>query len=144
MLNHFLAIYRHHRFARQLRHIHRTILALPQHRRTRLASLALREIGQSMPGGGSPTAPDRGWTDPARTEGTDLAYARACSANSEVALRGIALWLAAAYHQTRALPHPLLRPQHRQVLRVVRELKHLHSGSQGSAGAHWLRTVSAA
>ena len=44
-------------------------------------------------------------------------------------MRGIALWLAVAYHETKNSPHASLQPQHRQLMQLLRELKEVHSSS---------------
>ena len=54
-----------------------------------------------------------------------------------MALRGIALWLAVAYHETKNSPHASLQPQHRQLMQLLRELKEVH-GAGGTANS-WVR-----
>ncbi|CAM5496194.1 Transcriptional regulator OS=Rhodanobacter lindaniclasticus OX=75310 GN=B1991_09330 PE=4 SV=1 [Rhodanobacter lindaniclasticus] len=46
-----------------------------------------------------------------------------------MALRGIALWLAVAYHETKTATQPDLQAQHRQLLQLLRELKEIHGNS---------------
>ena len=41
-------------------------------------------------------------------------------------LGGIALWLAVAYHETKNTPHPSIKPHHRDLMRLLRELKEDH------------------
>jgi hypothetical protein len=53
----------------------------------------------------------------------DLGYERARSDNAQVRLRGVALWLAVAYHETREASFPEFEGLHRSVLRVMREIK---------------------
>ena len=138
-LSRVIAVYRSHRLGQQLREIERTIQALPRHGRARLGMLTLREIGQAARADfphlyGTP--PQERY--PAWGRGTDIGYVRARSGNPEVALRGIALWLAVAYHETKDSPYASLRPRHRQLLRVVRELKELHG--RGGADQTWMPT----
>jgi hypothetical protein len=76
-------------------------------------------------------------------QGTDVGFSRAQSDNPEVALRGISLWLAVAYHETKDSAHASVQPQHRQVLRVLRELRDA-SGEQVDAVAQWMRSGAAA
>lgn len=114
---------------RQFRDIERSIRALPKRNRDRLSMLALREIGQASRG----DFPHLYCTPPESRylpwgQGTDIGYERARSGNAEVALRGIALWLAVAYHETKTATHPGLQLQHRQLLQLLRELKEIHSG----------------
>ena len=62
---------------------------------------------------------------------------------SALALRGIALWLAVAYHETKDSPHTSLQPHHRQLLRVLRELRDA-TGEQPDATAQWMSSGAAA
>ena len=122
-----IAFVRGQQLERQFRRIGKSLEALPAAARARLSLLTLREIGQAA---GS-EFPHLYGTPPQHRylpwgSGTATGFARACSDNPEVALRGIALWLAVAYHETKDSPYPFVRSRHRQLLRVVRELKDLH------------------
>ncbi|OOG52518.1 hypothetical protein B0E47_14520 [Rhodanobacter sp. B05] len=114
---------------RQFRDIERSIRALPKRNRDRLGMLTLREIGQAsrcdFPHlyGTTPESRYLPWG-----QGTDIGYERARSNNAEVALRGISLWLAVAYHETKTTTQPALQLQHRQLLQLLRELKEIQSG----------------
>ncbi len=116
------------RLGRQFRDIERSIRALPKRNRDRLSMLTLREIGQASRSdfphlyGTAPESRYLPWG-----QGTDIGYERARSNNAEIALRGIALWLAVAYHETKAATHPGLQLQHRHLLQLLRELKEIHS-----------------
>ena len=122
-----IALLRACQLNRQLREIERCVRVLPQRSRTQLSLLTLREIGQAARSefphlyGTAPEARYLPWG-----QGTGAGYERARSDNPEVALRGIALWLAVAYHETKHSPQDRLLPQHRQVLRLLNELKRLH------------------
>ncbi len=70
-------------------------------------------------------------------QGTDIGYERARSNNAEVALRGISLWLAVAYHETKTATQPTLQLQHRQLLQLLRELKEIQSGK--SSVVDWMQ-----
>ena len=145
----FIAFVRGQQLDRQFRRIGKTLDALPAAARVRLSLLTLREIGQAARSEfphlyGTP-AQERylPWG-----HGTATGYARACSDNLEVALRGMALWLAVAYHETKDSPHPGMQVRHRQLLRVVRELKELH-GRQSAPEhedpvARWMQPSAAA
>lgn len=117
---------------RQFRDIERSIRVLPKCNRDRLGMLTLREIGQAahcdFPHlyGTAPESRYLPWG-----QGTDIGYERARSNNTEVALRGIALWLAVAYHETKDATHASLQRQHRHLLHLLRELK----GTDGSEGS---------
>ncbi len=130
ILTPFFVTMRARQLGRQFRDIERSIRALPRRNRDRLSVLTLREIGQAsrcdFPHlyGTTPETRFLPWG-----QGTDTGYERARSNNVEVALRGIALWLAVAYHETKNTPHAKLQPQHRQVLQLLRELKEVHQSS---------------
>lgn len=55
--------------------------------------------------------------------GTAIALERIKSDNVPLRLRGIALWLAVAYHETRDVPYSEMQDLHRAVMRAVRLLK---------------------
>ena len=122
-----IAMNRGRQLGRQFREIEHSINQLPKRSRSRLGTMALREIGQAA----RSDFPHLYGTPPQERylpwgQGTDIGFARARSDNPEVAMRGIALWLAAAYHETKDTPYPNLQPQHRQLMRVLRELKEDH------------------
>jgi len=127
LLSPAIAFLRAHQLTRQLREIERSVRALPQRSRAQLSVLTLREIGQASRSeyphlyGTSPEAGYLPWG-----QGTGAGYERARSDNPEVALRGIALWLAVAYHETKHSPQDRLQLQHLAVLRLLNELKRLH------------------
>ena len=139
-----IAMVRARQLQRQFNQIDRTIAAMPAKARARLGVMTLREIGQASKSefphlyGTEPSARYVPWG-----QGTDVGFSRAQSENPEVALRGISLWLAVAYHETKDSPHTSLQPQHRQVLRVLRELRDA-SGEQVDAVAQWMRSGAAA
>lgn len=127
LLSPAIAFFRAYQLNRQLREIERRVHALPQRSRTQLSVQTLREIGNAMRSefphlyGTAPEARYLPWG-----QGTDAGYERARSNNPDVALRGIALWLAVAYHETKHSPQNRLLPQHRRVLQLVNALKRLH------------------
>jgi hypothetical protein len=55
--------------------------------------------------------------------GTAIALDRVRSDNLPLKLRGIALWLAVAYHETKDLPYSEMQDMHRNVMRTLRLLK---------------------
>jgi hypothetical protein len=122
-----IAMNRGRQLGKQFREIERQIHALPKRNRARLGTMALREIGQAS----RCDFPHLYGTPPEERylpwgQGTDIGFARARSDNAEVALRGIALWLAVAYHETKDSQHPAIKPHHRGLMRVLRELKEDH------------------
>ncbi|XRD81802.1 hypothetical protein ISN76_13625 [Dyella halodurans] len=127
---------------RQFREIEHSINELPKRSRSRLGTMALREIGQAA----RSDFPHLYGTPPEERylpwgQGTDIGFARARSDNPEVAMRGIALWLAAAYHETKDTPYPNLQPHHRQLMRVLRELKEDH---RADTVEKWMQAPAAA
>jgi hypothetical protein len=127
IVSQIIAMSRTRQLGRQLRDIERSIRSLPRRSRSQLGMLTLREIGQASRSefphlyGTSPGQRYLPWG-----EGTDLGYARARSDNPEIAMRGIALWLAVAYHETKDSPHLKLQLQHRQLMKMLHELKEAH------------------
>lgn len=139
-----IAMNRARQLQRQWRHIERSIGRLSARVQARLAVMALREIGQAsrcefphLYG----TAPEQRYMP--WGQGTEIGFSRAQSDNPEVALRGIALWLAVAYHETKDSPYPSLQPQHRQLLRALRELREVR-GERADATTRWMRSGAAA
>jgi hypothetical protein len=120
---------------RQFRDIERSIRALPKRSRDRLGMLTLREVAQAarcdFPHlyGTAPESRYLPWG-----QGTDIGYERSRSSTAEVALRGMALWLAVAYHETRDATHAGLQLQHRHLLHLLRELKDVDDSKGGVDG----------
>ena len=137
-----IAINRGRQLGRQLREIERQIHALPKRSRARLGTMALREIGQAS----RSDFPHLYGTPPGERylpwgQGTDIGLARARSDNAEVAMRGIAMWLAVAYHETKNTPHPNIQPHHRDLMRLLRGLKEDHQADPMQA---WMQAPAAA
>lgn len=137
-----IAMNRGRHLNRQLREIERSIHALPKRARARLGTMALREIGQAS----RSDFPHLYGTPPGERylpwgQGTDIGFARSRSDNAEVAMRGIALWLAAAYHETKDNPHPNMQPHHRELMRLLRGLKEEHGADPMQS---WMRAPAAA
>ena len=128
-----IVMWRARQLRRQFDAIERNVRVLSKRSRLQLSTLTLREIGHAAQNdfphlyGTAPESRYLPWGS-----GTDTGYARASSANSEVSLRGIALWLAVAYHETKNSPHPAMQAQHRQLLHVLRELKDVQHTAQVS------------
>jgi len=143
ILTPFLVMMRARQLGRQFRDIERIVRALPKRSHERLSTLTLREIGQASRSdfphlhGTAPEARYLPWG-----QGTEAGYERARSGNAEVAMRGIALWLAVAYHETKNSPHPSLQPQYRQLMQLLRELK--EAQSQGNTVDSWMQQTAVA
>jgi hypothetical protein len=137
LLTPFFVMMRARQLGRQFRDIERSIRGLSKRSRERLSTLTLREIGQASRSdfphlyGTPPEARFQPWG-----QGTEVGYERACSGNTEVALRGIALWLAVAYHETKNSQHASLQPQYRQLMQILRELKEVHGATPEESWIH--------
>jgi hypothetical protein len=137
LLTPFFVMMRARQLGRQFSDIERSIRKLSKRSRERLSTLTLREIGQASRSdfphlyGTPPEARFQPWG-----QGTEVGYERACSGNTEVALRGIALWLAVAYHETKNSQHASLQPQYRQLMQILRELKEVHSRTPEESWIH--------
>lgn len=126
VFNRIIAMSRASQLGRQLREVEQIVANMTGRTKARLAVLALRELDQAtrceFPHlyGTPPEARYRLWG-----AGTDLGIERARSDNLQVRMRGIALWLAVAYHETRDAPFPETQKLFRRVQGIVRELKEL-------------------
>lgn len=146
LLRPVIAMVRSRQLSHQFRDIERCIRKLPKRNRTRLSTLTLREIGQASRSdfphlyGTPPDVRYLAWG-----RGTDVGYERARSGNSEVALRGIALWLAVAYHETKNSPYARLQPQYRQLQQLLRQLKEVHQrDTANNTVDDWMQTSAVA
>lgn len=124
LVTHILAMSRAVRLGRELREIERIIEATSATSRQKLALLTLRELAQA----GRCEFPHLYGTPPEQRyaawgSGADIGLARARSDNLQVRLRGIALWVAVVFHETRDSDHAQIAAVHRRVLRIVRLLK---------------------
>jgi hypothetical protein len=143
LLTPVIVMMRARQLAREFRGIERSVRALPERSRPRMSMLALREIGQASRTefphlyGTAPEARYLPWG-----QGTEAGFERACSNNPEVAMRGIALWLAVAYHETKNSPHARLQPQFRQLMQLLREIKEVRTS--GDTVDSWMQSSQAA
>lgn len=119
-----IAMSRAVRLGREFHEIERVVKSLPPSAHQKLALLTLRELAQA----GRCEFPHLYGTPPEQRyavwgSGTNTGLTRARSDNPQVRMRGIALWLAVAFHETRDSQHPQLAALHRQVLGMLRRLK---------------------
>lgn len=119
-----IAISRATRLGREFREVDGIIQGLSHDARQKLALFTLRELAQAA----RCEFPHLYGTPPEKRyavwgSGADTGLARARSDNPQVRLRGIALWLAVIFHETRDSEHVQIAAIHRQVLRVLRQLK---------------------
>lgn len=119
-----LALARYLMLSRQAREIRRIVRELPVSAQRAVGQLAMAEIQNAAR---TPTPHLYGslvedryqpWGD-----ATQLAFHKAQSRTPQLKLRGIALWLAVAYHETRESSHANILGIHREVLGLLGLLK---------------------
>jgi len=116
------AMSRSARLRRQLTDVEHRSLELPRSYREQLAELIGREcdnVAQSP----DPSQYGMQTEDGVTTSGLDVGFDRARSDNVQVRMRGLALWIALVYHETHGAHSTESEELHRQVLRIMRELK---------------------
>jgi hypothetical protein len=117
-----------------LREIERMIESMSPSTRARLSALTTRECEQAA----QCEFPHLYATPPEQRyspwgSGTEVGFSRVKSDNLQVRLRGIALWLAVVYHETRDSAYAEPEALHRRVLGILRMLK--DSVGAGHAGS---------
>lgn len=124
LVTRLIALTRALQLRRQYREITRALEQLPPNVRRQLATIALREFSNASKSefphlyATPPEDKYRAWGS-----GTDIGLERLRSENLQVRLRGIALWLAVAYHETKDSPFGEQQELHRQLMRALRSLK---------------------
>jgi hypothetical protein len=119
-----IALSRAVQLRKQFREINKALEDLAPTSRRQLAAIALREFANASKSEFPhlyATPPDekyRPWGS-----GTDIGLERLRSDNMQVRLRGVALWLTVAYHETKDSPFGEQQELHRQVMRSLRSLK---------------------
>jgi len=109
---------------RQFRAVEKTLGDLPPTARRQLAAISLREFANAAKSefphlyATPPEEKYRPWGS-----GTDIGLERMRSDSLQVRLRGLALWLTVAYHETKDSPFTEQQELHRQVMRAMRALK---------------------
>jgi hypothetical protein len=140
LLTPFLVMMRARQLTRQLKVIERNVHALPKRNRARMSELTVQEIGQASRSefphlyGTPPEVRYSPWG-----QGTDAGYERAGSDNPQVAMRGIALYLAVAYHEMRNSPYPKLQQPYRQLMQLLRELN--EGDTAGKTVDSWIQNA---
>jgi hypothetical protein len=109
---------------RQYREIEQFVQQMPAPTRRQLAAIAMREFASAA----QSEFPHLYATPPEEKyspwgSGTAIGLERARSENLQIRMRGLALWLSVAYHETRESPFAEQQALHRQVMRTVRALK---------------------
>ena len=126
-----LALARWLMLSRQAREMRRIVQELPTSAQRAVGQLAMAEIQNAartpQPHFYGSDVEDRyqPWGD-----ASQQAFAKAQSKTPQLKLRGVALWLAVVYHETRESPHPQLQAIHRDVLGMLGVLKGTYAGNQ--------------
>lgn len=119
-----LALARYLTLRNQLKELDKAIGSLSLDQRRALYALSQKEFANAaacdVPHLYSSENPERysPWGN-----GTSIALDRIKSDNLPLKLRGIALWLAIAYHETKDVPYSEMQDMHRAVMRSVRLLR---------------------
>jgi len=127
------------RLKRQFRDIEQRALALPAPACALLAQLIARESAAAAKleaphlYGSPPDLKPGSWGT-----GMDLGFERARSDNAQVRLRGLALWIAVAYHETKDASFPEFTDLHRDVLRLMRQIKE-NAAQPADRSAAWMK-----
>ncbi|MGA8277347.1 MAG: hypothetical protein WB784_04030 [Rhodanobacteraceae bacterium] len=136
LLTRLIALTRGVQLRRQFREVIQVVNQLPAAPRQQLAALAVRELANASKCefphlyATPPEEKYRAWGS-----GTDIGMERVHSDNLQVRLRGIALWLVVAYHETRDSPFGEQQELHRQVMRTLRTLRESIPADGASAGS---------
>ena len=118
------------RLKRQFGEIEQRSLELPRAYRDQLAELIGREC-DNVAAAPDPSLYGAQTENGVTTNGLDVGFERARSDNVQVRMRGIALWIALVYRETRDATAPEFQELHRGILRVMRELKVFSSRVEG-------------
>lgn len=119
------------RLRRQFGEIEQRSMELPRSYRDQLAELIGREC-DNVEAAPDPSLYGVQTENGVTTNGLDVGFDRARSDNVQVRMRGIALWIALVYHETRNAGAPESQELHRSILRVMRELKVFSSRVEGN------------
>jgi len=125
IVSRLLALSRSIQLNRQFREIQREIDGMPLATRRQLAALAVKEFSNASQCEyphlyGTPGEPQGG---EAWGKGVEVGFTRVRSDNPHIKLRGIALWLAVAYFETRESQYGEAQNLHKQLMRTLRVLK---------------------
>lgn len=124
LVNRIIAMSRAAQLGRQLREIEQIADSMTRSTRLRLAHLVVREINQA-----ARCEFPHLYATPQESRyklwgtGTDIGMARAKSDNLPIRIRGVALWLAVAYHETRESPFKETGSVSRRIQGLVRKLR---------------------
>jgi hypothetical protein len=124
LMTRLIALTRGMQLRRQFREIEKAIEQLSPSTRRQLAALAMREFSLASKAefphlyGTSPDEKYSPWGS-----GTAIGYERMKSDSLQVRLRGMALWLTVAFHETKDTQFGDQKELHRLIMRTLRTLK---------------------
>ncbi len=133
------------RLLRQSKLVQIRIKNIPDSRKFQLSQLMQKELGNASRHtpphlyGSAQSLNSHGYWG----NGSDIGLDRARSDNLQVSMRGIALWIAVIYHETRDAKPQAMRNLHRNVLSMMREIREAGS-ARPDAFAKWGRRGEAA
>ncbi|MEZ2417756.1 hypothetical protein [Luteibacter sp. RCC_6_2] len=138
LVTHLIAVNREIRLRRQLADIERVVLALPVRAHADLQQLVRREMEQAA----ACDFPHLYGTPPEERystygHGPDIGLGKARSDNPLIATRGVALWIASVYHETLDSRRPNMEDLHRQILRLMRQIKELSASERRGTATAW-------
>jgi hypothetical protein len=110
------------RLRRQFSEVNQRSLELPHSYREQLAELIGREC-DNVAASADPALYGSQTEEGMSASGLDVGYDRARSDNVQVRMRGIALWVALVYHETRNAEAAEAQDLHRNILRIMRTLR---------------------
>lgn len=128
-----LSTLRYMTLRRQLREMRTIVESLSPSTRSAVATLTMGEIQNAARApvphlyGAQDVHRYQPWSDAATQ-----AFGKARSSVAQLKLRGIALWLAVVYHETRDMPHAGLSEIHREILGMLGHLKGTYAGAAAS------------
>lgn len=132
-----VGIARGFRLGRELKQVEKLINELSRPMKQQLAQFTLKEFAAAAKCEfphlyGTPAEERyRPWGS-----GAEIGLERARSDNQHLRLRGIAMWLAIVYHETRGATVPAVEEVHRSVLRVLRQIKEWAPADAGEGSRH--------
>lgn len=124
LITRLIALTRGMQLRRQFKEIEKVIEQLAPNARRQLAALAMREFSLAAKTEFPhlyATSPDEKYSP--WGSGTAIGYERMKSESLQVRLRGLALWLTVAFHETKDAQYADQKELHRLIMRTLRTLK---------------------
>jgi hypothetical protein len=129
-----LAYLRSQALSKQFKEVQRNLAGLDRGQRAELLGLMLKELAAAaknpipMLHGSQDLERYRPWGN-----GCEIAMDRIRTGNLALKLRGLSLWLAVAYHETREARFPELEQLHKAIMREMRLIKEAVSANEVDA-----------